>query len=73
MDGARDKNFTFKIAPAYYIVNRWNRMLKYNIKANVCYTTCTLLFISKLKLTNSVAFSPQANYTDRTTAACRRS
>jgi hypothetical protein len=26
----------------------------------------------KLKL-NSVAFSPQANYTDRATAACRRS
>jgi hypothetical protein len=26
----------------------------------------------KTKL-NSVAFSPQANYTDRTTAACRRS
>jgi hypothetical protein len=25
----------------------------------------------KLKL-NSVAFSPQANYTDRATAACRR-
>jgi hypothetical protein len=25
------------------------------------------------KQTNSVAFSPQANYTDRATAACRRS
>jgi hypothetical protein len=26
-----------------------------------------------LKKLNSVAFSPQANYTDRATAACRRS
>jgi hypothetical protein len=30
------------------------------------------VIILKLKL-NSVAFSPQANYTDRTAAACRRS
>jgi hypothetical protein len=26
----------------------------------------------KLKKLNSVAFSPQANYTDRATVACRR-
>jgi hypothetical protein len=26
-----------------------------------------------IKKLNSVAFSPQANYTDRATAACRRS
>jgi hypothetical protein len=31
------------------------------------------LRIIKLKELNSVAFSPQANYTDRATAACRRS
>jgi hypothetical protein len=35
-------------------------------------TRLHILLISKLKL-NSVAFSPQANYTDRATAACRRS
>jgi hypothetical protein len=30
------------------------------------------IHLNKLKL-NSVAFSPQANYTDQATAACRRS
>jgi hypothetical protein len=30
------------------------------------------IFTKKLKR-NSVAFSPQANYTERATAACRRS
>jgi hypothetical protein len=34
--------------------------------------TVLLELVIKLKL-NSVAFSPQANYTDRATAACRRS
>jgi hypothetical protein len=29
--------------------------------------------ITKTKLKKSVAFSPQANYTNRATAACRRS
>jgi hypothetical protein len=31
------------------------------------------LTFPKTKQTNSVAFSPQANYTDRANAACRRS
>jgi hypothetical protein len=29
--------------------------------------------VIRSKLKNSVAFSPQANYTDRATATCRRS
>jgi hypothetical protein len=41
------------------------------------FNVCILLrkyntYVPKLKL-NSVAFSPQANYTDRAIAACRRS
>jgi hypothetical protein len=34
---------------------------------------CLCVYLSKTKKLNSVAFSPQTNYTDRATAACRRS
>jgi hypothetical protein len=34
---------------------------------------CKILFKFYLFLLNSVAFSPQANYTDRMAAACRPS
>jgi hypothetical protein len=36
-------------------------------------THCFLLLLSFRDKQNSVAFSPKANYTDRATAACRRS
>jgi hypothetical protein len=40
------------------------------LRSRVCYTGRNLKLKTKL---NSVPFSPQANYTDRATSACRRS
>jgi phage gp29-like protein len=71
----------------YQVCNRIRRDIQISYVPNSC-QTITLLLVQrfyrmnsehytsytglKTKL-NSVAFSPQANYTDRATAACRRS
>jgi hypothetical protein len=44
----------------------------HNIMSRDSVTRSGLMF-GFIVLLNSVAFSPQANYTDRATAACRRS
>jgi hypothetical protein len=56
-------------------VNMWYENLK-SIRREAClmcrrYRSMVLSVLAKTK--NSVAFSPQANYTDRATAAYRRS
>jgi hypothetical protein len=58
--------FTFNSTrPEACYLEKMKQQSKWNLKI--------ILKLNLHKKLNSVAFSPQANYTDRATAACRRS
>jgi hypothetical protein len=48
------------------------KLIKVQFGLNIKWSLYLMIMTKKTK-PNSVAFSPQANYTDRATAACRRS
>jgi hypothetical protein len=54
---------------SYGILTGWNSTGSYGVTSQ----KTEFYYVSKTKKLNSVAFSPHENYTDRATAACRRS
>jgi hypothetical protein len=73
---------SFPLLMSYYTCNKMVRtefagmfIFYFHTENSICLSLQWSVSYShhKLKKLNSVAFSPQANYTDRATAACRRS